>query len=437
MASFGQALLAGVAPLVAIHALTRNAAARGSRGRLRSAAAVALALPPLAFTVPTLLALPAASWAACAALAGAVAAAVRWRSGSALAATLAAAALAALHGWAHTWALSAFSPGCAAVWAQPGATRLDRDARIERSLFSGMQRGEIGVDVDAREDFAYASYAHGGHPQGMAKLPLRAGAGAIELADAGSGGLLYPRVAPDGERVFAADHTDGQLHVLGGAPFGVLARLALGAEEPMGVAFDAGARRVLVVDRTERRDAATPEERAAGLLALSLDDPARRLGRIALPFLAGASEIVEVPGERRVVVVSDAFPAVSVVDLASDTSIAAMTYLPGVGGAAVDPVKREVFLTHPVGLVQVRALDDLHYRRTLVAHGARAVAVDASRGALYVGDGLGGRVHRIDAASGAVLGERRVGVRMRQLRVLGDGRLLTASACGVVVLDPP
>ena len=358
-----------------------------------------------------------------------------WRRGSVAAAVLAVVALAAVHGWAHTWALHAFSPGCGAVWAQAGATRLDRDARIERSLFSGMQRGEIGVD--ASERFAFASYAHGGHPQGIARLPLQAGAGAIEIVETGSGGFLFPRVEPDGERLFVADHVDRQLYVLGGAPFGVLARLELGSDEPMGVGFDAEARQVLVADRTERRDAPTPDERAAGLLALSLDDPSRRGARVPLPYLAGASEIVPVPGERRVIVSSDAFPTIATVDLATGTSSAAMTYLPGVGGVAVDPVRRELYATHPVGLVQVRGLDDLGYRRTLVAHGAHAVAIDAARGALYVGDGLGGRLRRIDATSGAVLGERRVGVRMRQMRVLGDGRLLTASACGVVVLDPP
>lgn len=437
MSSLGQALLAGVAPLVAIHLLRRGRT--HERGRLRAILVAVLALPPLAFTVPTLLALPIASWVVCSVLCAAVAAVVRWRRGSATAAALTAAALAAIHGWAHTWMLHAFSPGCAAVWQQAGATRIDRDARIERSLFSGMQRGEIGVDVDAREEFAYASYAHGGHPQGVAKLPLRAqtGAARIEIVETGSGGLLFPRVEPSGERLFVADHADRQLYVLGGAPFAELARVDVGAEEPMGVAFDLEAARALVVDRTERRDAATPDQRAAGLLALALDDPGRRLARIPLPYLAGASEIVPVPGERRVIVTSDAFPTVAAVDLASGSSRAAMTYLPGVGGAAVDPVKRELYLTHAVGLVQVRGLDDLGYRRTLVAHGAVAVAVDATRGALYVGDGLGGRLRRIDAASGEVLGERRVGVRMRQMRVLGDGRLLTASACGVVALDPP
>ncbi len=205
----------------------------------------------------------------------------------------------------------------------------------------------------------------------------------------------------------------------------------------MDFTFDPAAGELLVIDRAEVDEAPNPADRFGGLVAYDLAEPTEPVGRYALDNHPGANEIVAVPGERRAFVTSEGFITLATYDYASHASRLLFTGIPGIGGGAVDSERRELYLTHTIGLVQVRDLDRLDYLRTHLVRGARAIAVDPARKALYVADFFNGRVVRIDPANGKRLGVVRSGVRMRQMRVLRDGRLVTASACGIGILPPP
>ncbi len=356
------------------------------------------------------------------------------RGRRALTVALAVAAYTVVHTWFATWLFWTLSPGCREVWSQPGAVRLDVDEDPSLPLLKN--RGEYAIEVDPEERFVYASYAHRGFLKGVARMRIDA-PGDVTRLDVGARGILHVRFDPASRRIFAADHVDGQLYVLAEEPFRVLETIPLGAQEPMDLIIDAPARRLVVIDRTEIPHAPNRPDRFAGLLVFDLAAPRERLGRISLDEFAGANELITVPGERRIFVTSEGYITLFAHDFVTQTSRLIRTFIPGIGGGAVDAERRELYLTHTTGLVQVRDLDTLGYERTLFVRGARAVVVDAARRALYIGDFFNGRVSRIDPETGASLGSIRVGVRMRQMKVLRDGRLLTAGGCGVVVLNPP
>lgn len=433
---FDHMFVAGLVPLLAIHGLLLLAA-RVKRGRLALwGLAAVVALPPLGFYGATLVMLPWWASAPWPLLAGAVLWAARRRGRDWVHAALWTAAYTVVHTSTATWAFWLVAPGCGAIEHAPGVVRLDGAPPWGDESGVVRQFGGYALDVDPEERFAYVSYAHGSVLRGVARFPLRASGEPRMITTSGSG-ILHVRYHAASGRLFAIDHNERRLLVFRGDPFELLGEIEVDSREPMDVAFDDESRRLFVIDRTETPDAADPADRSAGVLVHDLDHPEVRVGRVPLEVLPGANEFILSPGERRVFVTSEGFITLHALDLARLTSTRIYTGVPGVGGGAVDPARRELYITHTVGLVQVRGTDDFAYRRTLFVHGARAVALDAARGALYVNDFFNGQVARIDPQDGTILGTVPVGHRMRQMRVLRDGRLLTASACGVLVVDPP
>lgn len=333
-----------------------------------------------------------------------------------------------------TWLFWGLANGCGGVLAQPGALRLDQGPLFEDGRRWLRSRGEYSIDADPEERFAYVSYSHGGSLRGVARLSLD-GSSPPQLVDVGRGGILHARFEPIHRRVWAVDHNDRNVYVLSEQPFALERTLVTGSDEPMDVAFDEPSRRAYVIDRSERPESI--DRKDLGLLAFDLDDPRTAIDRVPLPDLPGANEFIRVPGERRAFVTSEGFITLSSIDFATLETRSIVTFLPGCGGGAVDPKRRDLYMTHPIGWLHVRDADDGTYRRSLYQRGVRAVAYDAARDAVYVSDFFNGPIKRIEPASGKVLGRVRMGPRMRQMKVLRDGRLLTTSACGVVVVQPP
>ncbi len=431
---FTHMLITGLVFVLVIRYLLGKAARFSAFTRILYGTAMALAVPPLVFYGSTLETLPlwaSGSWLVIASI---VATVLHRRGRGAVRVALSVGAYTVFHTWFATWLFWSISPGCAEVLAQPGARRLDADADSSLALFKN--RGEYAIEVDPEERYAYASYAHRGFRSGITRLRID-GSGPAAHLEVGSRGILKIRFDPSTRRILATDHIEGRLYVLGEEPFRVLDTIELGAREPMDLTVDVPAGRLLVIDRSEAPHAADPADRFAGLLVLDLAEPSRRLGRISLDGLPGANEIIRVLGEHRLFVTSEGFITLFTHDLTTHTSRLVHTLIPGIGGGAVDTARRELYLTHTTGLIQVRNLDTFAYERTLFVRGARAVALDATRGALYVSDFMNGRVVRIDPNTGESLGVVRSGVRVRQMKVLRDGRLVTAGGCGIVVLEPP
>ncbi|MBK7974161.1 MAG: hypothetical protein IPK07_13080 [Deltaproteobacteria bacterium] len=332
-----------------------------------------------------------------------------------------------------TWLFWGLANGCGQVLAQPGTLRLDTGSVFDDGDRWLRSRGEYSVDVDPEERFAYVSYSHGGSLRGVARLSLD---GSVTTRiGLGAGGILHARFEPLHRRIWAVDHYDKNVYVLATEPLALERIIATGSDEPMDVAFDVPSRRAYVIDRSERPESV--DRKDLGLLIFDLDDPGEALGRLALPKLPGANEFIRVPGERRAFITSEGFITLGLIDFATLGTRSIVTGLPGSGGGAVDTRRRDLYLTHPIGWLHVRDADDGSYRRSLYSRGVRAVAYDAARDAVYVSDFFNGFIKRIEPASGKVLGRVRMGPRMRQMKVLRDGRLLTTSACGVVVIQPP
>ncbi len=403
--------------------------------RLLRVAAFVIATPPVVFYTSTLAMLPlwaSGPWAVIVATAFRV---LERRRVSRTAIAVVLGAYSVFHTWLFTCVFFATSPGCDAVWRQPGALRLD--SQPDTTMMAVLQnRGEYALDVDPEERFAYASYAHGGQLSGVVRVALD-GSGRTDRVDLGVRGILHVRFEPSTRRIYAVDHTSAELYVLEADPFRLIRTLKLKAQAPMDFTFDPAAGELLVIDRAEVDEAPNPADRFGGLVAYDLAEPTEPVGRYPLDNHPGANEIVAVPGERRAFVTSEGFITLATYDYASHASRLLFTGIPGIGGGTVDTERRELYLTHTIGLVQVRDLDRFDYLRTHFVRGARAIAVDPARKALYVADFFNGRVVRIDPASGKRLGVVRSGVRMRQMRVLRDGRLVTASACGIGILPPP
>ncbi|MFN7953951.1 MAG: hypothetical protein U0610_19650 [bacterium] len=432
---FTHMLLAGLAVLGAVWLVWMIGRYAAPLRRLLRIAALTIAVPPVVFYTSTLAMLPlwaSVPWGVIVALA------YRALRRHGIGRTTAIAGLGAysvFHTWLFTCVFFATSPGCEAVWRQPGAVRLD--SQPDTTMVAILQnRGEYGLDVDPEERFAYATYAHGGQLSGVVRVSLEK-PGDTQRVDLGARGILHARFEPSTRRIYAVDHKNAELYVLDADPFRLVQTVQMKVQAPMDLAFDPAAGQVLVIDRTEIADAPNPGDRFAGLVAFDLAAPGAPVGRYALDNHPGANEIITVPGERRAFVTSEGFITLCAYDYASHTSQLLFTGIPGIGGGAVDAERRELYLSHTIGLVQVRDVDRFDYKRTLFVRGARAVTVDPVRKALYVADFFNGRVKRVDPESGSVLGSVRVGVRMRQMKVLRDGRLLTASACGIGVLNPP